>query len=55
MIKVGVIGAGLIGRERLEAVQKLVAKNHPVSIGGVYDASKELTQLGRCGFCHSGA
>jgi len=44
MIKVGVIGAGLIGRERLEAVQKLVAKNHPVAIGGVYDASKELTQ-----------
>jgi predicted dehydrogenase len=43
MIRVGVIGAGLIGRERLEAVQKLAAKNHPVAIGGVYDASMELT------------
>jgi predicted dehydrogenase len=44
MIQVGVIGAGLIGRERLDAVKKLVAKGHPVAIGGVYDASKELTQ-----------
>ena len=43
MIRVGVIGAGLIGRERLDALKKLAAKGHPVSIAGVYDASQELT------------
>ena len=42
--RVGVVGAGLIGRERLDAVKKLAAKGHPISIAGVYDASAELTQ-----------
>ena len=44
MIKVGIVGTGLIGRERLEAVQKLAAKGLPVAIGGVFDASAELAQ-----------
>jgi 1,5-anhydro-D-fructose reductase (1,5-anhydro-D-mannitol-forming) len=44
MIRVGVIGCGLIGRERLDAVKKLAAKGLPVTVGGVFDASAELTQ-----------
>ena len=44
MIRVGIVGAGLIGRERLDAVKKLAAKGLPVTIGGVFDASTELTQ-----------
>ncbi len=44
MIRVGVVGAGLIGRERLDAVKKLAAKGLPVHITGVFDASAELTQ-----------
>jgi predicted dehydrogenase len=44
MIRVGVVGAGLIGRERLDAVKKLAAKGLPVTIAGVFDASVELTQ-----------
>jgi len=43
MKRVGVIGAGLIGRERLDAIRKLSAKGLAVEIGGVFDASKELT------------
>lgn len=44
MIRVGLVGAGLIGRERLDAVKKLAAKGLPVTIGGVFDANAELTQ-----------
>ncbi len=44
MIRVGVVGAGLIGRERLEALRKLAARNHAVTIAGVFDANQELTQ-----------
>lgn len=44
MIQVGVVGAGLIGRERLDAVKKLSARGRPVQIGGVYDANSELTR-----------
>lgn len=44
MIRVGIIGAGLIGRERLDAVRKLSTKGLPVTIAGVFDASSELTQ-----------
>ena len=43
-IRVGIVGAGLIGRERLEAVNKLAAKGHPIYIAGVFDANPELTQ-----------
>jgi 1,5-anhydro-D-fructose reductase (1,5-anhydro-D-mannitol-forming) len=44
VIRVGVIGAGLIGRERLDAVKRLSAKGLPVAIAGVYDMSAELTR-----------
>jgi predicted dehydrogenase len=44
VIRVGVVGAGLIGRERLDAVRKLSAKGHPVTIAGVYDMSSEMTK-----------
>jgi 1,5-anhydro-D-fructose reductase (1,5-anhydro-D-mannitol-forming) len=44
MIRVGVIGCGLIGRERLDALKKLTAKGLPVTVGGVFDANAELTQ-----------
>jgi predicted dehydrogenase len=43
MIRVGIVGAGLIGRERLDAVKKLAAKGLPVTIAGVFDANPELT------------
>jgi predicted dehydrogenase len=44
MIRVGVVGAGLIGHERLDAIKKLAAKGRPVSIAGVFDTSAELTK-----------
>jgi len=44
MIRVGIVGAGLIGRERLDAVKKLAAKGLPVEIAGVFDANADLTQ-----------
>ncbi len=44
MIRVGVIGVGLIGRERLDAVKKLSAKGKPVAIAGVFDANSELAR-----------
>jgi predicted dehydrogenase len=44
MKRVGVVGAGLIGRERLDAIKKLSEKGLPVAIGGVFDVSKELTE-----------
>lgn len=50
MIRVGVVGAGLIGRERLEAVKKLAARNRAVTIGGVFDANQELTQKAAADF-----
>jgi len=50
MIRVGVIGAGLIGRERLEAIKELRARNYPVTIAGVFDASTELTQKASADF-----
>jgi predicted dehydrogenase len=42
-LRIGVIGAGLIGKERLDAVQKLAARGHNIQIAGVYDANPELT------------
>jgi predicted dehydrogenase len=42
MIRVAVIGAGLIGRERLAAVSALVAEGKPVTLVGVYDAQAEV-------------
>lgn len=41
MIRVGVVGAGLIGRERLSALAALKAEGKPVSICGLYDANPE--------------
>jgi predicted dehydrogenase len=42
MIRVGVIGAGLIGHERLDAVRILASKGHPVTIAGLFDSNTEL-------------
>lgn len=42
MIRIGVVGAGLIGRERLEAVRHLARKGRPVALAGLYDANAEL-------------
>jgi predicted dehydrogenase len=42
MIRVGVIGAGLIGRERLAAIRDLAAEGLPVELAGLYDANSEL-------------
>jgi len=42
MIRVGVIGAGLIGRERLTALSALQAEGKPVSIVGIHDADADL-------------
>ena len=44
MIRIGIIGAGLIGRERLLAVKKLAEKGKPIKIAGIYDANSELCQ-----------
>jgi predicted dehydrogenase len=42
MIRVGVIGVGLIGRERLAALSSLEAKGKPISIAGIQDSNEEL-------------
>jgi predicted dehydrogenase len=42
MIRVGVIGAGLIGKERLAALSALEAEGKPVAIAGIYDTNEEL-------------
>ena len=42
MIRVGVIGTGLIGRERLAALSTLAAEGKPVTLAGIHDANKEL-------------
>jgi|GEM_PF-715593 len=42
-IQVGIVGAGLIGRERLDAIKKLAARGYDVKIRGVFDANPELT------------
>jgi predicted dehydrogenase len=57
MIRLGIIGAGLIGRERLFAVKKLAEKGRPVEITGIFDANAELCQksareFGAPGFCN---
>lgn len=38
MIRVGVIGAGLIGRERLEAVRIMAKQGRPVKLSGIFEA-----------------
>jgi predicted dehydrogenase len=43
-MRVAVIGAGLIGRERIQAIQKLVSENLPVQLAGIYDSNIELCQ-----------
>lgn len=45
MIRIGVIGAGLIGRERLAALAALEAQGRPISIIGLHDANPDV--------CHS--
>jgi predicted dehydrogenase len=40
MIRVGVVGGGLIGRERMEAVHKLARKGWDVGLAGVFDADR---------------
>jgi len=42
MIRVGVIGAGLIGRERLAALGALIEEGRPLSIAGIHDANAEV-------------
>lgn len=44
MIRVGVIGAGLIGRERLAAIKQLAAENLPVKLAGICDANAALRE-----------
>ena len=44
MIRVGVIGVGLIGRERLTALSSLEAEGKPISIAGIYDSNQDLCQ-----------
>lgn len=42
MILIGVIGAGLIGRERLQAIHKLATSGRPVDLVGVFDVNEDL-------------
>jgi predicted dehydrogenase len=42
MIRVAVIGAGLIGRERMVALRELRREGRPVELSGVYDANSAL-------------
>jgi predicted dehydrogenase len=42
MIRVGVVGAGLIGQERLAALAALARRGKPTEVLGVYDASPDL-------------
>lgn len=44
MIRISVVGTGLIGRERLDAIRKLENRGRPVTINGVFDANPELSQ-----------
>jgi predicted dehydrogenase len=44
MIRVAVIGAGLIGKERLLAIRALEQSGHPVSLAGIFDVNTELAQ-----------
>jgi predicted dehydrogenase len=44
MIRIAIIGAGLIGRERLLAVRALRAEGRPVALAGVFDANPQLAQ-----------
>ena len=44
MIRFAIVGAGLIGRERLTALQKLAARGRPVSLVGIFDADPERCQ-----------
>ena len=44
MIRVAVIGAGLIGRERLGAIKQLAGENLPVQLAGIFDADPALCQ-----------
>ncbi len=41
MIRIGVVGAGLIGQERLAALAALKAEDRPISICGLYDANQD--------------
>jgi predicted dehydrogenase len=43
MIRVGVVGAGLIGKERLLAIQQLAAEGLPVELAGVCEANPEIS------------
>jgi len=44
MIRVGVVGAGLIGKERLTALRTLIEQGCPIKVSGVFDASPDLCQ-----------
>jgi len=44
MIRVGVVGAGLIGKERLLAIQQLAAEGLPVQLAGICEANREISQ-----------
>lgn len=44
MIRLGFIGAGLIGRERLLAVKRMIEKGRPVEIVGIFDANVDVCQ-----------
>jgi predicted dehydrogenase len=41
MIRVAVVGGGLIGRERMGALQKLAAKGREVALAGVFDSNRD--------------
>jgi predicted dehydrogenase len=43
MIRVGVVGAGLIGKERLLAIQQLAAEGQPVQLAGICEANREIS------------
>jgi predicted dehydrogenase len=47
MIRVGLVGLGLIGRERLLAVQALREQGHPVELAGVLDPDPERVEFAR--------
>jgi predicted dehydrogenase len=42
MIRAGVIGVGLIGRERLAALSSLQVEGKPISIAGIHDCDRDL-------------
>jgi predicted dehydrogenase len=44
MIRVAVIGAGLIGRERIVALHELARQGHPVQLSGIHDANRALCE-----------